>query len=380
MSKRHILLSFIFISPLSASAVPVFNITDLGTLGGNYSYAEGVNNSGQVVGYSGTGDGKQRAFITNSQGQMVEAGPLNNLVHSRAYAVNDSGVIAGYAYNSYDNYALIGESGNFSSVSGLENTPSIATGINNSGQTTGYFVDGFNARAYISDATNGFVDLGHLGGGESTGRDINEDGTVTGYSWMANGDVHAFVYDTQNLMQDLGTLGGKYAYSYAINDSGKIAGFSRIASNNDIQHAFVGDALGGLMDLGTLGGDHSSALGINNDGIVVGASSTQSGEFHAMYWDPMEGMFDLNEMVLDLVGWQYLHVSTGISDTGYITGWGVVDSGERHAFLLSKASVNIPEPPSYVLFLFGIVGMCRTAFKRTKQKTKYSRLSKQIQF
>ena len=33
-------------------ATPTYEITDLGTLGGNHSYAFGLNDLGQVVGYS----------------------------------------------------------------------------------------------------------------------------------------------------------------------------------------------------------------------------------------------------------------------------------------------------------------------------------------
>ncbi len=39
--------------------------TDLGTLGGRYSLAYGINDSGQVVGYSETLDGSAHATIWN---------------------------------------------------------------------------------------------------------------------------------------------------------------------------------------------------------------------------------------------------------------------------------------------------------------------------
>lgn len=39
-------------------------MTDLGTLGGDYSEASGINDSGQVVGWSKIADGDDHAFIT----------------------------------------------------------------------------------------------------------------------------------------------------------------------------------------------------------------------------------------------------------------------------------------------------------------------------
>lgn len=75
-------------------------MTDLGALGGNYSAAEGINASGQVVGES-TIAGQNRtlhAFITGPNGAgMID---LNSLVHlpdgvvlTNAIAVNNIGQV-----------------------------------------------------------------------------------------------------------------------------------------------------------------------------------------------------------------------------------------------------------------------------------------------
>ena len=53
-------------------------MTDLGTLGGSYSIAHGINDAGQVVGYSATATGDQHAFITGPNG--VGMTDLNLLV------------------------------------------------------------------------------------------------------------------------------------------------------------------------------------------------------------------------------------------------------------------------------------------------------------
>jgi probable HAF family extracellular repeat protein len=39
------------------------NLIDLGTLGGYYSYGNGINNAGKVVGYSQTSSGAYRAAL-----------------------------------------------------------------------------------------------------------------------------------------------------------------------------------------------------------------------------------------------------------------------------------------------------------------------------
>jgi len=64
-------LSFSFLQ--QASAQSTYTITDLGTLGGSSSTAEGINSLGQVVGYSVRADGYPCAFIY-SNGVMLNLG------------------------------------------------------------------------------------------------------------------------------------------------------------------------------------------------------------------------------------------------------------------------------------------------------------------
>lgn len=81
------------------------NMVDLGTFGGNYSAANGVNDRGQVVGVAKNQFDQQRAFLY-SNGEMVE---LNTLVDNTEwtieipYAINNKGQIVALGHRTGQN-------------------------------------------------------------------------------------------------------------------------------------------------------------------------------------------------------------------------------------------------------------------------------------
>jgi probable HAF family extracellular repeat protein len=71
-------------------------MTDLGTLGGNYSSAAAINNHGFVVGEAALPSGSARAFVY-ANGVMYDLGTLGG-DSSYATAIDDANVIVGLAY------------------------------------------------------------------------------------------------------------------------------------------------------------------------------------------------------------------------------------------------------------------------------------------
>ena len=87
-------------------------LVSLGTLpGGNDSQALGINDNGQVVGFSPTASGDRHAFLFEN-GVMVDLGTLPGGTFSPAYGINDRGQVVGEASTaSGDTHAFLFENG-----------------------------------------------------------------------------------------------------------------------------------------------------------------------------------------------------------------------------------------------------------------------------
>lgn len=71
--------------------------TDLNTLGGSNSYAQGINNAGQIVGYSDTANYIEHAVIWDGT-SMVDLGGAYADLTSRALSINNLGDVVGWSY------------------------------------------------------------------------------------------------------------------------------------------------------------------------------------------------------------------------------------------------------------------------------------------
>jgi len=317
-------------------AQTTYTITDLGTLnGGFYSIGRGINDSGQVTGYSFTAAGDTHAFLY-SGGSMTDLGTLGG-TYSYGQGINDSGQVTGYSQGTGSTiHAFLYSGGSMTDLGTLGGIYSIGQGINDSGQVTGLAstLDG-SQHAFLFSRGN-MADLGTLGGSTSTGMGINASSQITGTSYTTGGLLDAFLYGGGSMI-DIGTLGSG-SIGKAINSTGQVTGLFYTTILFGPYHAFLYSG-GSMTDLGTLGGSYSEGLGINTSGQVTGDSSTTGDSaYHAFLYTPGAGMVDLNTLLPSGSGWT-LVAAYGINDAGQITGSGTNPNGEPHAFLLSPATV-----------------------------------------
>nr|WP_314543128.1 hypothetical protein [uncultured Massilia sp.] len=110
---------------------------------------------------------------------------------------------------------------------------------------------------------------------------------------------------------DIGTLGGSGTTVADINDSGSIVGWSQLA--NGKQHAFLYQN-GQIGDLGVLAGDNTSrAVAINNLGVVLGLSGTAVDDAYTTTRVFIAGNGGLNELAIPFAG---RYVPKDINDSG----------------------------------------------------------------
>ena len=288
------LLTGVGIPGTAAAGSVAYQVTDLGTFGGNFSQAFGINASGQVTGWASTTGGERHAFLYD--GSMHDLGTFIGF-NSAGYGINAGGQVTGQDdYGHTFLWTPTTPNGASGMMTGLVNA-SNAQGINASGQVSGYFVtnDLGTTHAFVWTPTtpNGahgtLHDLGTLGGNESNAQGINDSGLVTGWA-STPGDLvnHAMLYDTVHGMVDLNSLidprsGWELTNGIAINDAGQITGFGTIGGEThaflltSVPHILPGDANGdgvvNFTDLLILAQNYSKAGGLaqgdfNADGSV----------------------------------------------------------------------------------------------------------------
>jgi probable HAF family extracellular repeat protein len=313
---------------------PTYAITDLGTLpGGNYSYSNAINGSGQVVGYATTAGGAWHPFLWQN-GVMADLGTLGGSA-GIATDVNSLGQITGMSYTAGgDIHIFLYASGAMQDLGVPTFTLSTQVGINDSGQIVGGLTNR-HAFLYSGGVTQ---DLGTLGGSISNAEDINNEGEVVGDSLTASGVNHTFLY-SGGVMQDLGMLATPYTTSTnGINDAGQVVGYACFDAGCNSQHGALWqkDATGNYFfsDLGLLPGSlFANAIGINNSSEIVGGCGFSDGSLRGFVYDSAHGMQDLNNLIPAGSGW-VLGQAVDINDSGQIVGVGTIN-GQTHAYLLT---------------------------------------------
>jgi probable HAF family extracellular repeat protein len=323
-----------------------YTVTNLGT-GDAFS----INDLGQVVGAGVTSDGHAQGFLYND-GSVTTFGS-----NSAANGINNSGQIVGFA----GNQAFLYSSG---TMQYYQYPPdATANAINNNGQVI--VNNGGSAFLFSGGPNSAWTEIGTLGGNYNIAYGINDYGQVVGQA-TTPGDYtfYAYLCSGGTTMTNLGTLsGGTASTAYAINNSGQVVGQADISSGpNSLALAFLWSSGSGMQNLGTFGGNYSIAYAINNLGQVVGGANTSSDGYDDAFLYSGGVMQDLNNLISPNSGW-VLEDATGINDSGQICGDGEYQ-GKQDAFLLTP--ISTPEPSALALLAAGALGLLGYGLRRRR--------------
>jgi len=326
-----------------------YSVVNLGNLGGGYSIANGINNSGQVFGYSFTADFSIKAVLFSGTGSdHTDLGNLSGSSSSAA-GMNNAGQIIGNANTSEGvlRATLFSGTGTGNIDLGtLGGDYSNAYGINNSGQIVGEsstVESGVHATLF-SGTGSGNIDLGTLGGSESLAYGINDSGQIVGYAFTSGNNQRATLFSgTGSGNTDLGTLGGSDSVAFGINNSGQIVGYAFTSENAQRATLFSGTGTGNI-DLGTLGGSSSYSVAINDSGQIVGNADLSGNTASHGYLYSNGEMRDVNNLAADsalAIGVTDIQIAQGktINEWGQIAAFGSV-SGGVNALLLNPTNPN----------------------------------------
>lgn len=304
-------------SARSTTGVP---IRDLGTFGGMWSSALGINAAGSVVGQVAISPSEQQAFLWTRSGftNLAPAGAIQSHAEaidnstkvavfargddwSRAFIWSDgaitdldipdvsyvadlsqAGDVVGWRWHPIRrDQAYHWRDGVLTDLPSLGGLSSLAFAVNAQGVIVGRAEN--TARQYKAVAwKHGVVtNLGALvpeAGGSvgivSSARGINDAGDIAGFSRAPDGTTHAVLWSRGELI-DLGNFGGYFAVAFDVNERRQVVGYT-IMRDTFVRKAFLWDN-GRVVELGALSpGQSTFAYGINNRSEIVGSADDRA--------------------------------------------------------------------------------------------------------
>ena len=227
---------------------PMYTVTILPSLGGDFTLPCAINDSGQVVGYSEVAKGVCHLFLWERDKGMQDLGPVNN--------------------NLLD--------------------------INNAGQIVGMVNDpNGRERAFVWDPREGRRMLPALGKNETRVHAINNLGQVVGAADTEAGVLHAFVWDPAAGMRDLTPSSTTQTRAWSINDAGQVIVFT---SGGPVLMHVNGDPAATSRPIPARG-----LMKVNNGGDIAGAVPGSPRRYDVIAWREDTGTRRLFQLEADTV-------------------------------------------------------------------------------
>lgn len=333
-----------------------------------------LNNAGQVVGYSYDYTGNAAFVYTggtmvNLRPSLAPFGTVRGsplyTTHSYAQGINDSGQVVGYTASTDPTVGFSWSNDVATDLGAFGGFPAAPRAINNSGQIV------------ASQIRNGIYNPGS--GWTMLPNDwyptaLNDAGMQGGNVYLGYA-FHAALRAPDGTITDLDPQGGNGRVN-EINATGQAAGtrFNGAGENGFFWNGTTMQSIGLLYTPPPGFNTYSAAEGINAAGHVVGWSDTSNsnaanfyncaaGARHAVLFRD-GALTDLNSLIDLSAGW-CLQSAIAINDLGQIAGSGVDPTGRLHAYLLTPTAA-VPLPGAVWLLGTGLLTLLGRRLRRAR--------------
>jgi probable HAF family extracellular repeat protein len=353
-----------------------YSIKLLGTLGGTFSEAVGINNSGSMAGSSAiTGDVAVHAALWQ-HGVITDLGTLggpNSVAPEAEPQPNARGEVAGASdtatpdpngedFCGFGTHLIclpfIWKKGGLTPLPTLGGNNAEAWQVNNRGQVIGAAENTTqdpNCTAFTLEVEPVIWERGKIhelptvsGDLDGLAQAINRRGQAVGISTNCLSEL--FVFPSHAVLWtggpakvgviDLGNLGStKFNIAFGINNRGQVVGQSGLPGEGIVFHAFLWTKDDGMRDLGTLPGDVVSwAETINSKDQAVGTSFDANINPHPFLWE--NGVMTNLNTLIPADSPMFLLEALGNNDLGQIVGYGRLSNGNVQAYVLTPCDEN----------------------------------------